>query len=210
MGRRLCWEGLRICVYGFAGFFARGWFDDHVHVTVSSNGRVKKYQVEVEIPDNVDDDCDVDDNCNAKKNKNSVRDKMMLPAPSSNNTLAMMRNANNDNSEAIVDEEPADGCSGCGNGAILESIHAKTAEVSNATVSTVDTPITATTTTTTTTATNDEAASGVNNEATTSGVKRSITAAADAGAMVGAAEAAPTMAAAAMEDIAADVWMDVK
>ena len=195
---------------------------------MSSNGRVKKYQVEVEIPDN-DDDCDVDDNCNAKKNKRSVRDKMMLPAPSSHNALAMMQNANNDNPEAIVDKEAAGGCSGCDDGEIFESIHAKTATVSSASASTVETTIASTKMTRTTamaTATSDEAESGVNmatraiavevaassvnNEATTSGLKRSNNAAAEAGTMFGAVEAGATMAATAMEDIAAEVWVDVK
>jgi len=50
MAAKLLWEGVRLALYGGAGFAGGRWFDEHVHITKSSNGKVNRYQMEVQLP----------------------------------------------------------------------------------------------------------------------------------------------------------------
>jgi len=47
---KLLWEGVRLALYGGVGFVGGRWFDEHVHITKSSNGKVNRYQMEVQLP----------------------------------------------------------------------------------------------------------------------------------------------------------------
>merc|ERR1719378_1825552 len=82
MGKRLLWKGVRFAA-GFvagsvAGFVGRGWIDDHVHFTMSSNGKVNRYQMEIELPT-------FTENKEANRATQASRDKMMTKTTSLSN-----------------------------------------------------------------------------------------------------------------------------
>jgi len=78
MGRRLLWEGFRFGLGFVAGFVGKGWIDDHVHFTMSSNGKVNRYQMEIELPTSTE-------NKEANPATQASRDKMMTKTPSWSN-----------------------------------------------------------------------------------------------------------------------------
>jgi len=78
MGRRLLWEGFRFGLGFVAGFVGKGWIDDHVHFTMSSNGKVNRYQMEIELPT-------FTENKEANRATQASRDKMMTKTTSLSN-----------------------------------------------------------------------------------------------------------------------------